>query len=101
MLFRSLNVRYRDFRYVVPFLIQFGLFISPVDFSMSVIPETWRWLYALNPMVGVIEGFRWSLLPDHVLDPQAVLFSAVISLMALGCGTVYFRRTERSFADIL
>ncbi len=101
LLFAALNVRYRDFRYVVPFLIQFGLFISPVGFSMSVIPETWRWLYSLNPMVGVIEGFRWSLLPDHVLDLRAVLFSAVISLMALGCGTVYFRRTERSFADVI
>ena len=101
LLFAALNVRYRDFRYVVPFLIQFGLFISPVGFSMSVIPETWRWLYSLNPMVGVIEGFRWSLIPDYVLDLRAVLFSAVISLMALGCGTIYFRRTERSFADVI
>ena len=101
LLFAALNVRYRDFRYVVPFLLQFGLFISPVGFSMSVIPETWRWLYSLNPMVGVIEGFRWSLIPDYVLDLRAVLFSAVISLMALGCGTIYFRRTERSFADVI
>lgn len=101
LLLAALNVRYRDFRYVVPFLIQFGLFISPVGFSMSVIPEQWRWLYSLNPMVGVIEGFRWSLLPDYVLDPQALLCSVLVSTIALVGGIVYFRRTERSFADII
>jgi lipopolysaccharide transport system permease protein len=101
LLLAALNVRYRDFRYVVPFLIQFGLFISPVGFSMSVIPEQWRWLYSLNPMVGVIEGFRWSLLPDYALDPRALLFSVLISTIVLVAGVIYFRSTERSFADII
>ncbi len=101
LLLAALNVRYRDFRYVVPFLIQFGLFISPVGFSMSVIPEQWRWLYSLNPMVGVIEGFRWSLLPDYALDPRALLFSVIISTIVLVVGVMYFRRTERSFSDII
>jgi lipopolysaccharide transport system permease protein len=101
LLLAALNVRSRDFRYVVPFLIQFGLFISPVGFSMSVIPEQWRWLYSLNPMVGVIEGFRWSLLPDYVVHPRAVLSSVLISIVVLMAGVRYFRRTERSFADII
>lgn len=99
LLLAAMNVRYRDFRYVVPFLIQFGLFISPVGFSMSVIPEQWRWLYSLNPMVGVIEGFRWSLLPDYALDPRALLSSVLISTIVLAAGIIYFRKTERSFAD--
>lgn len=101
LLLAALNVRYRDFRYVVPFLIQFGLLISPVGFSLSVIPEQWRWLYSLNPMVGVIEGFRWSLLPDYALDPRALLSSVLISTIVLVAGVIYFRKTERSFADII
>ena len=101
LLLSALNVRYRDVRYVVPFLIQFGLFMSPVGFSASVVPETWRWLYALNPMVGVIEGFRWCLLPSHVLDLRSLVAAAVIALIMLVGGVVYFRRTERSFADVI
>jgi len=101
LLLAAMNVRYRDFRYVVPFLIQFGLFVSPVGFSMSVIPENWRWLYSLNPMVGVIEGFRWSLLPDYVLDARALVSSVLISVVVLGPAIAYFRRTERSFADVI
>ena len=101
LLLAALNVRYRDFRYVVPFLIQFGLFISPVGFSMSVIPEHWRWLYSLNPMVGVIEGFRWCLLRDYALDARALFSSLLISMIVLVAGIVYFRRTERSFADVI
>ena len=101
LLLAAMNVRYRDFRYVVPFLIQFGLFISPVGFSLSVIPEQWRWLYSLNPVVGVIEGFRWSLLPDYALDSRALLSSVLISTIVLAVGVLYFRRTERSFADVI
>jgi lipopolysaccharide transport system permease protein len=101
LLLAAMNVRYRDFRYVVPFLIQFGLFVSPVGFSMSVIPENWRWLYSLNPMVGVIEGFRWSLLPDYVLDARALVSSVLVSIVVLGPAIAYFRRTERSFADVI
>jgi len=101
LLLAAMNVRYRDFRYVVPFLIQFGLFISPVGFSLSVIPERWRWLYSLNPMVGVIEGFRWSLLPGYMLDPGALLSSVLVSTIVLAAGVIYFRQTERSFADVI
>lgn len=98
--FSALNVKYRDVRYVIPFLVQFGLYISPVGFSSDVIPEKWRLLYSLNPMVGVIDGFRWAIggqsfclyLPGFVL-------SAVVSLMILATGFLYFRYSERSFAD--
>ncbi len=100
-LLAAMNVRYRDFRYVVPFLIQFGLFISPVGYSLSLIPEHWRWLYFLNPMVGIIEGFRWSLLPDYSLDPHALLCSMLVSVAVLAAGIVYFRKTERFFADVI
>jgi len=99
--FAALNVRYRDFRYVVPFLLQFGLFISPVGFSTNALPESWRLFYALNPMVGVIEGFRWCLLPDHRLGLAAPALSALVSGLTLWSGVAYFRRTERSFADVI
>lgn len=101
LLLAALNVRYRDFRYVVPFLIQFGLFISPVGFSMSAVPEQWRGFFSLNPMVGVIEGFRWSLLPGYALDLRALLSSVLISTIVLAVGVMYFRKTERSFADVI
>ena len=98
----ALNVRYRDFRYVVPFLIQLGLFISPVGFSSSIIPEQWRLVYSLNPMVGVIDAFRWSVLggqtPPYV--PGMVL-SIATTVLLLVSGIWYFRRTERSFADVI
>ncbi len=101
LLLAALNVRYRDFRYVVPFMIQFGLFISPVGFGLAVIPEHWRWLYSLNPMVGIIEGFRWSLLPNYVLDPGVLVSSILVSTIMLAAGVIYFRQTERSFADVI
>lgn len=99
--FAALNVRYRDFRYVVPFLMQVGLFLSPVGFSGAVVPENWRLLYSLNPMVGVIEGFRWCLLADYDLDMKSLWLGVVISLLILGSGIAYFRRTERSIADVI
>jgi lipopolysaccharide transport system permease protein len=98
----ALNVRYRDFRYVVPFIVQFGLYVSPVGFSSSVIPEHWRWLYSLNPMVGVIDGFRWCLLGGKSqLEPTAFLGSVVLTLLLFFFGLSYFRRMERSFADVV
>jgi len=97
----ALNVRYRDFRYVVPFLMQVGLFLSPVGFSGVVVSEGWRAVYSLNPMVGIIEGFRWCLLPGYDLDMRAVWFGALISFLILGAGINYFRRTERSIADVI
>jgi len=97
----ALNVRYRDFRYVVPFVVQVGLFLSPVGFSSAVVPESWRLVYAVNPMVGVIEGFRWCLLEGYPLDAGAVALGAGVALAVLVSGFVYFRRTERSFADVI
>ncbi len=97
-----LNVKYRDFRYVVPFIVQLGLFVSPVGFSSAVVPDSWFTVYALNPMVQVIEGFRWSLLRgDGVVSLQSVGISVgMLSLMLIG-GFWYFRRTERTFADVI
>lgn len=98
----SLNVRYRDFRYVVPFIVQLGLYISPVGFSSSVIPDRWRLLYSLNPMVGVIDGFRWAILGTDSLTywPGFFLSIGVVSAFLLS-GLWYFRRTERVFADVI
>lgn len=98
----ALNVKYRDFRYIVPFAVQLGLYVSPVGFSTSIVPEHWRLLYALNPMVGIIDGFRWSLLaaPGPLPWPGIVL-SALTSGLLLATGVVYFRSTERKFADLI
>ena len=100
--FAALNVRYHDFQNIIPFLIQFGLFVSPVGFTSVLIPEKWRFVYSLNPMVGVIEGFRWALLggESRIFWPG---FAASLVLAALLCitGIWYFRRTERTFADII
>jgi lipopolysaccharide transport system permease protein len=100
LLLAALTVTYRDFRYVVPFAIQLGLFVSPVAFASSQVPERWRAVYALNPLVGVIDGFRWSLL-GTALDPAVVVASIVVTLASLAAGVWYFRRTERGFADAI
>ena len=98
----ALMVKYRDFRFIVPFIVQFGLYISPVGFSSQVVPEQWRLLYSLNPMVGVIDGFRWSILAGHAaLYWPGFVLSLVINGVLLGTGIQYFRRTERTFADII
>lgn len=94
----ALNVKYRDFRYIIPFIVQFGLYITPVGFSTSVIRDEWKFIYSLNPMVGVIDGFRWCLLGDPIYWP-AFIASWVIILFFLWLGVWYFRRTEKSFAD--
>jgi lipopolysaccharide transport system permease protein len=95
------NVRYRDFRYVVPFVIQFWLFVSPVAYPSSVVPEQWRLIFGLNPMTGVIEGFRWALLSTDTAPGPLILVSALISLLTLVSGAYYFRNMERSFSDII
>ena len=97
----ALNVQYRDFMYALPFLIQVWMFASPVVYSSSLIPERWRWLYALNPAVGFIEGFRWSLLGQSTLDWWMVACSTLISLLAFVSGAFFFRRVERTFADVI
>lgn len=101
LLLAALNVEYRDFRYVVPFLVQFGLFVSPVAFTTADVPARWRILYAMNPMVGVIEGFRWSVVGRGALDLPSVAMSVGIAVVLLLLGVWYFRRTERGFADVI
>ena len=98
----ALNVKYRDFRYVIPFLVQFGLYVSPVGFSSSLIPEKWRLLYSLNPLVGVIDGFRWSILGDRsaIYWPSSALSMGVTAFF-LWRGVTKFRKMERTFADLI
>ena len=98
----ALNVKYRDFRYVIPFLIQFGLYVSPVGFSSALVPDEWRLLFSLNPMVGVIDGFRWAILGDDstIYLPGFALSCGVIAFF-LWLGLRQFRKMERSFADLL
>jgi lipopolysaccharide transport system permease protein len=98
----ALNVKFRDFRFVVPFIVQFGLYISPVGFSSNIVPEQWRLIYALNPMVGVIDGFRWAILGgNYSLHPLGFTLSLFIVFLLLVSGVWYFRKTERFFADII
>ncbi|MEI9805544.1 MAG: ABC transporter permease [Pseudolabrys sp.] len=98
----ALNVKYRDFRYIIPFIIQFGLYVSPVGFSSAVVPAEWRLLYSLNPVVGVIDGFRWCLLGgESALYWPGFLLSLGVVAFFLWLGVSYFRRTERTFADLL
>lgn len=97
----ALNVKYRDVRYTIPFLTQLWMVVTPVAYPSSLIPERWRWLYGLNPMTGAVEGFRWSLLGTARAPGPMVLVSAIsVALLLLG-GLLYFRRVERSFADVI
>ena len=98
----ALNVKYRDFRYIVPFIVQFGLYISPVGFSSSIVPDKWRFLYSLNPMVGVIDGFRWAILgsESRIYLPGFLLSLAIVGVF-LVTGIWYFRKTEKTFADVI
>ena len=98
----ALNVKYRDFRYIVPFIVQLGLYISPVGFSSSIVPEQWRLLYSLNPMVSVIDGFRWAILGgSYKLFWPGFIFSLCLVILLLVSGIWYFRKTERTFADVI
>lgn len=98
----SLNVQYRDFRYVVPFLVQFGLYISPVGFSSSIVPEKWRFIYSLNPIVGVIDGFRWAIIGgDSQLYLPGFFLSLALVILLLISGIWYFRKMEKIFADVI
>ena len=102
LLLAALNVKYRDFRYIIPVIVQIGFFVSPVAFPSNIVPGQWRWLYSLNPMVGVIDGFRWALLggkggitlPTFTLSLMVTIFFALL-------GVWYFRKTEQTFADVI
>jgi len=98
----AVNVKYRDFKYIVPFVVQFGLYISPVGFSSNVIPDKWRLLYSANPIASIIDGFRWAITGDtHFIYLPGLFLSMVITLLFLLFGTLYFRRMERVFADLV
>ena len=97
----ALNVRYRDVGYAIPFLTQVWMFASPVAYPISVVPEKWLWLYSLNPMAGVIEGFRWALLGQQSPDFTVIAISSVMVVALMFSGIVYFKYTERTFADVV
>jgi lipopolysaccharide transport system permease protein len=99
----ALMVEYRDFKHIIPFVVQFGLYASPVPYATaSLVPERWRLLYSLNPMVGVIDGFRWAILGrEHTLYWPGLALSTVVIALLITTGIWYFRRTERSFADVI
>ena len=98
----ALNVKYRDFRYVIPFLVQIGLYVSPVGFTSALVPENWRLPFSLNPMVGVIDGFRWAILGAEY-EPYwpGLALSFLMVLVLLAAGVRYFRSMEKSFADVI
>jgi len=97
----AINVRYRDVRYAVPFLVQLLLFTTPVAYGTDLVPVAWRGLYELNPMAGVVEGFRWAILGIGAAPVEAVTISALVSVFVLATGLAYFRRVERTFADVI
>ncbi|PIQ86888.1 MAG: phosphate ABC transporter permease [Candidatus Omnitrophica bacterium CG11_big_fil_rev_8_21_14_0_20_45_26] len=97
----ALNVRYRDVRYTIPFLIQFWFFATPIAYPSSLVPEGWRFLYGLNPMVGVIEGFRWALFGQSNELQGMIIFSGLIACVICVSGMYYFKRMEKSFADVI
>lgn len=97
----ALNVEYRDVRYMVPFIIQFWMFATPIAYPSSLLPEPWRTLYGLNPMVGVVEGFRWALLGTRTAPGPMIIVSSLAALGILIGGAFYFRRMEKTFADVV
>jgi lipopolysaccharide transport system permease protein len=101
LLIGSLNVKFRDFRYIIPFITQLGLYVSPVGYSTSVIPDKWKLLYYLNPMAGIIDGFRWSILGDKSLYFPGIFTSIMIIILFFSFSLLYFRRVEKNFADII
>ena len=105
LLFTALNVKYRDFRYIIPFVVQFGLYVSPVFYSTTAIQEKYgdlgRTIVALNPVVGVIDGFRWAICGTTEIHWESFALSTVLSVIFLAVGVWYFRKTEKTFADVI
>jgi lipopolysaccharide transport system permease protein len=102
LLIAALNVKYRDFRYIVPFLLQFGLYVSPVGFSSDIVPSNWRLLYSLNPVVGIIDGFRWCMLGgESQLYLPGFVASCGVAIIFAWLGIRYFRKFEKTFADVI
>ncbi len=99
--FSALDAKYRDIKYTLPFLTQFWLFVTPVVYPVTLVPDAWRWLYSLNPMVGVVEGFRWALLGQAWTLDSYTLLSVGIAILLFAGGVVYFGRAERSLADVV
>jgi lipopolysaccharide transport system permease protein len=99
--FSALNVQFRDVRYIIPFLVQFWLFATPIAYPGSLLSEPWRTLYGLNPMVGAVEGFRWALLGAKTAPGPMVIVSSMVAFLVLVTGALYFRRMEKTFADIV
>lgn len=97
----AMNAQFRDVRYTVPFITQFWMFATPIPYSITIIPEVWRPLYALNPMVGVVEGFRWALLGTDTAPGMITVVSSLAALLLLITGAYYFRRMEKTFADVI
>ncbi len=98
----ALNVKYRDFRYIVPFMIQIGLYVSPVGFSSSIVPDKWKYLYFLNPMVGVIDGFRWGILGSaNNVNLIYLAISSIVAISLFVSGFFFFRHMEHEFADVI
>lgn len=101
LFFATMNVKYRDIRYVVPVILQFGMYLSPVAYTSTVIPENLRLLYSLNPMVGVIEGFRWCILPNSQIYLPALAISIVMAIIGIVLGVKFFNKFENTFADVI
>jgi lipopolysaccharide transport system permease protein len=99
MIFSSLNVKYRDIKYIIPFLLQLWLFATPIIYPISILPEKYKLLVALNPMTGIIEAFRFTVIPNKQVDLWLILYSVVVSLLLFLAGLMHFRKTEKSFAD--
>ena len=97
----TLNVKYRDIRYVIPFLTQVWLYATPIAYSSSLIPEKWMWLYSLNPMVGVVDGFRWMMIGQKAQFPAYFFISLIVVVILLVTGFLYFKKTEDTFADVI
>jgi lipopolysaccharide transport system permease protein len=96
-----LNVRFRDIKHTLPFMIQIWMYATPIVYPYSMVPEQWRGLYALNPMVGIIEGFRWAVLGRGEFDPTSLGVSVTVMSVLFVGGLIFFRRLERSFADVI